>query len=51
MIDAEDLELIHFVDSPETAFALLKKILDSEKKAPTPGLARSRTPHDPPPKP
>ena len=51
MIGAEDLELIHFVDSPKPALALLKKLLDSEKKDPAPGLAKSRTPEGPRPKP
>jgi uncharacterized protein (TIGR00730 family) len=48
MIAPEDLELIHFVDSPDSALALLQKLLDSEKKplAPEPALARSRTPLD-----
>jgi uncharacterized protein (TIGR00730 family) len=50
MIDAADLELFHFVDSPEPALALLKKLLGSEKKAPAPELAKSRTPDDPRPK-
>jgi uncharacterized protein (TIGR00730 family) len=51
MIDAKDLELLHFVDSPESGLALLQKMLGSEKKAPTPGLAKSRTPYDPEPRP
>jgi hypothetical protein len=51
MIDRRDMELIHFVDSPGEALALLKRHLEPPAKAreapPTPAIARSVTPSDP----
>jgi uncharacterized protein (TIGR00730 family) len=51
MIDPRDMELIHFVDSPGEALALLKRHLEPPAKGreatPTPAIARSVTPSDP----
>jgi len=51
MIEPRDMELIHFVDSPSEALALLKRHLEPPAKAkeapPTPSIARSVTPADP----
>ncbi|HEY6880244.1 MAG TPA: TIGR00730 family Rossman fold protein, partial [Polyangiales bacterium] len=44
MIDRADLELFHFVDSPEQALALLQRQLPSTETHAGPHLARSSTP-------
>jgi uncharacterized protein (TIGR00730 family) len=44
MIDREDLSLFHFVDTPQDALGILKKMLGSEQRPETPSIAKSQTP-------
>ncbi len=46
MITAEELNLFHFVDTPDAAFAYLQKQLREEGEAVAPVLAKSRTPRE-----
>ena len=46
MIAREDLELLHFVESPSEALAVLKQGLALDRGATSPWLARSITPND-----
>ena len=47
MIAEEDLRLLHFVDTPAEAFAVLRKRLRPQDEAePGPAIARSVTPAD-----
>ena len=43
MIEARDLELIHFVDSPDSAFTLLKEKLPRAQGSVSPAFAKSAT--------
>jgi uncharacterized protein (TIGR00730 family) len=51
MVDAADLELFRFVDSPDEALRILQEKLGSEKAAEAPAIAKSKTPDGPVPKP
>jgi hypothetical protein len=47
MIDAEDLKLFEFADSPQAAMTILKRELAPEPERDTPGFAGCRTPETP----
>jgi len=47
MINEEDLQLLHFVDTPAGALAVLKQGLASEPGSATPAIAKSVTPVEP----
>lgn len=44
MIDAEDLQLFHYADDPQTAFQILRERLPIEVEMPSPAIAKSKTP-------
>jgi predicted Rossmann-fold nucleotide-binding protein len=46
MIAGSDLELFHFVDTPQEALQLLQRLLGSEERPETPSLAKSKTPEN-----
>jgi hypothetical protein len=46
MVDAADLRLLHFVDTPAEAMAVLRKRLRPHDEAEPPAIARSITPED-----
>ena len=47
MIEQEDLNLLHFVETPAGALELLQAMLGSEEETPFPAIAKSTTPQDP----
>jgi uncharacterized protein (TIGR00730 family) len=46
MIAGSDLELFHFVNTPQEALDLLQRMLGSEERPETPSLAKSKTPEN-----
>jgi hypothetical protein len=47
MIEEEDLDLLHFVETPAGALEVLQAMLGSEEEKTIPAIAKSRTPEDP----
>jgi uncharacterized protein (TIGR00730 family) len=45
-VDVDDLKLLHFVDTPAEAMAVLRKRLRPQDEEAAPGIARSVTPED-----